>query len=484
MKRMTGIDASFLYMESPSLPMHTLKLGVLDLGAAGGLRFERVLESLRAHMHLLPRLRRRALAVPFGIHHPLWVEDPGFDVAAHVHRVTLPAPGGDLELDALVARVAEEPLDRARPLWQLYVVEGVTLPEGPGPYVAFIAKVHHTVADGMASVEMLRRAMLALTEDGADRDPPGPLPSRAALARAALGEHLGQLRGLPALIAHTMRAGLQARRVTRAALVRPPTPFTGRRTVFNAAISPRRSFTRAELALPVVRQIKALLACTLNDVVLALVAGAVRAYLMARGEPVDEPLTASIPASTSDGSKPGGNEVGSMFTRLHIEVADPIARLRAIQRVTDAAKERHATLGGDLYARWLEFTREAPHRLLWHRIVPRLARPPVHLVVSNVPGPREPLVIEGARLVRLASAGPLLAGVGLNVTVWSYLDTLCFSVLACAEAMPDPPVFAAGLRAALEELHAAALAMEPPTPSAQPEETPTGEPSARRLASS
>lgn len=467
MTRMTGLDASFLYMESPRLPMHTLKFGVLDLGGVpGGLRFDRVLEVLRAHLHLLPRLRERPLPVPFGVHHPLWVLDPTFDLAAHVHRVTLPAPGGDLELDALVARVAAEPLARDRPLWGLWIVEGVQLPDSAGPHVGFILKLHHAVADGVASVELLLRAMQALVVDGAERAAPASLPGRGALVRRALGEHLRQLVGLPALIGHSVRAGLRARRLLRGAAVRPPALFSGRRTVFNGVVSPRRSFTRAELALPQVRRVKDRLGCTVNDVVLAVVAGALRAYLQARGEPTDEPLIASIPASTRDDDEPGpdGNQVASLYTRLHVEIADPIARLRAIQRCTTAAKQLHRTVGGDLLARWLEFTREAPHRLLWHHLLPRLARPPVHLVVSNVPGPAAPLLVEGARLVRLASVGPLLEGVGLNVTVWSYLDTLCFSVLACAEAVPDLPALAVELRAAIEPLDAATAAIDAAAP--------------------
>ena len=160
MIRMTGLDASFLYMEAPNLPMHTLKLGVLDLaGTHGPFRFERVLETLRAHLHLLPRLRWRAVPVPLGIHHPVWVEDPNFRLEAHVRRATLPPPGGPREFDALIGRIAEDLLDRSRPLWELWVVEGVRLPGEGGPYIGFVVKVHHAVADGMAGVEMLRRAM-------------------------------------------------------------------------------------------------------------------------------------------------------------------------------------------------------------------------------------------------------------------------------------------------------------------------------------
>jgi diacylglycerol O-acyltransferase len=441
MIRMTGLDASFLYMEAPNVPMHTLKLGVLDLaGTHVPFRFERVLETLRAHLHLLPRLRWRAIPVP---------------LAAHVRRVTLPPPGGPLEFDALLARIAEEPLDRSRPLWALWVVEGVQLPGEGGPFIGFVAKGHHAMADGIAAMEMLRRAMLALAVDGADQPRPGQLPGPVRLLAAALGAHLRQLGGLPRLLGHTARALLRARSLRRSAEVRAPALCSGPRTVFNRPLSPRRKFARVELSLTAIRELKDRLGCTVNDVVLAVVAGALRSYLLGRGESVDAPLVAAVPATTRPPGRAGGNHVASIYTSLRIDIADPLTRLRTVQRITDAAKRRHEALGGDLLARWLDFSRKGPYRLLWRGIVPRLRHPPVNVVVSNVPGPREPLILEGARLVHLASVGPLIEGAGVNFTAWSYVDVLCVSVLACAEAVPDLPVLADALRTALAELLAA-----------------------------
>lgn len=456
MIRMTGLDASFLYMEAVNLPMHTLKVGVLDLaGTAGPFRFQRVLESLRAHLHLLPRLRWRAVPVPLGLHHPVWVEDPNFRLEAHVRRAILPPPGGPREFDALIARMAGDLLDRSGPLWELWVIEGLQLPGEGGPYVGFIAKVHHAVADGMASMEMLRRGMLSLHPDGADRLPPGPVPGKARLLVAAASAHLRQLTGLPRLLGQTARALLRVHRQDGEAEVRAPRLFSGPRTVFNHPLSSRRGFTRIELPLPTILELRTRLCCTVNDVLLAVVAGGLRNYLLGRGERVDEPLVAALPTTTRPAGRAGGNRVASMYTSLRIDIADPRARLRAIQRITDNAKQRQEALGGDLLAKWLAFNRRGPYRLLWHHIVPRLRHPPVHVVVSNVPGPREPLTLEEARLVQLASIGPLIEGAGLNITAWSYVDVLCVSVLACAEAVPDLPVLAEELRAALAALAAA-----------------------------
>jgi diacylglycerol O-acyltransferase len=461
MQRMTGLDASFLYMESPRLPMHTLKLAVLDVAdVPGGYQFKRVLDLLGGHMHLLPAMRRRIVAVPLGLHHPLWIDDPAFRVEDHVSRARLPDGAGEAELDALLAEIAEQPLPRDRPLWQLWAAEGMTDADGR-PLVAFIAKVHHALGDGLATAEMLRRAMIDVSP--LPEPPPAPvhLPGPAALARKALGEHLRQLAGLPPLIAASVRGGLRARRLARGE-VRPPRLFSGPRTLFNRTITARRDYTRLELPLAEFKRIKRTFACTVNDVVLAVVAGALRRYLQAHGEPCDFPLIASVPSSTG-GTHPAGNHVSSLYSALRADIADPVERLRQTKLATDAAKRKHAALGEDMLARWLEFTRLAPHAWLWRRLLPRLRRPPVHLVVSNVPGPRVPLEIDGARLVRLASVGPLLEGVGLNITVWSYVDTMSFSILSCPDSLPAPDTLAAAMRASLEEL----LALVP-APAAEP----------------
>lgn len=461
MQRMTGLDASFLYMESPRLPMHTLKLVVLDVvDVPGGYQFKRVLDLLGGHMHLLPAMHRKVVAVPLGLHHPLWIDDPEFRVENHVRRVRLPDGAGEAELDALLAEAAEEPLPRDRPLWQVWAVEGFNDGEGRAR-VAFIAKVHHALGDGMATAEMLRRAMLDVSPLPEPAPAPVRLPGRVALAGTALREHLRQLTGLPPLIARSVRAGLRARRRDRAGEVRAPRLFSGRRTLFNRGITARRSYTRVELALADFKRVKRAFACTINDVVLAVVAGAVRRYLLAHGEAADVPLIASVPSSTG-GAHPAGNHVSSLYTALRVDVADPIERLRLTRQVTDAAKHKHEALGEDMLARWLEFTRLAPHAWLWRRLLPRLRRPPVHLVVSNVPGPRVPLAIDGAKVVRLASVGPLLEGVGLNVTVWSYVDAMSFSILSCPDSVTAPQLLATALREALAELVALAPTERPP----------------------
>jgi len=458
MQRMTGMDASFFYMESPRLPMHTLKLAIVDVAdVPGGYRFERVGEVLAAHLQLLPALRRRALPVPLGLHHPVWIDDPAFRIEDHVERVVLPNGAGDAELDEFAARVCEGPLDRTRPLWMLWAVEGLRGADGH-PHVAFLVKLHHAIADGMAAEQMLRAAMSELSGSTPLGPGPAPLPGWWRLVRAALADHLRQRANLPRVLFTTLRGGLRAMWKTRRARVKAPRLFSAPRTVFNREISSRRCFARVDLPLPEFRRIKAALGCTINDVVLATVAGALRAYLLERGEAAEFPLIASVPACTDqDFDNPtAGNHVSSLYTSLRVDLEDPIARLEATRQVTDLAKAKHEALGPNMLSDWMEFSRLAPHAWLWRRMLPRLARPPLHLVVSNVPGPREPLTMDGARLARLSSVGPLLEGVGLNITVWSYIDTMGFSVLACPDSVPDLSRVIALLQASLAELGVAA----------------------------
>jgi len=448
------MDASFFYMESPRLPMHTLKLAIVDVADVPGVyRFERVGEVLAAHLHLLPAMRRRPLAVPLGLHHPVWIDDPAFRIEDHVERVVLPDGAGDAELDEFTARVCEGPLDRTRPLWHLWAVEGLRGADGH-PHVAFLVKLHHAIADGVAAEQMLRAAMSELTGSTPLGPGPAPLPGRWQLARAALADHLRQRANLPRVLFTTIRGGLRAMWHTRRAQVKAPRLFSAPRTVFNREISSRRCFARLDLPLPEFRRIKAALGCTINDVVLAVVAGALRTYLLERGEAAEFPLIASVPACTDQefDNPTAGNHVSSLYTSLRVDLAGPVERLMATKQVTDLAKTKQEALGANMLSDWLEFSRLAPHAWLWRRMLPRLARPPLHLVVSNVPGPREPLGIDGARLVRLSSVGPLLEGVGLNITVWSYIDTMGFSVLACPDGIPDLSRLMALLAGALAEL--------------------------------
>ncbi|MGH9139453.1 MAG: WS/DGAT/MGAT family O-acyltransferase [Acidimicrobiales bacterium] len=474
MERLSGLDASFLYTETPTLHMHTLKYALLDMSdVEGGFTLERFRQVLADRLHLLPAFRRRLVEVPLGLHHAVWIDDPDFDLAAHVRRVGVPFPGGRREMDELIGQIASWPLDRRRPLWEIWVLEGLADdlddPAGQPPSgrtVGFLAKIHHSVADGVAAAAMLANVM-STSPEGDDAPAPGPPwypespPSAWRLLVDAVVDAVRNLRRLPALLLRTTRALRAVARRRKHADVSPPLPVLhSPRTPFNAALTPHRSFATAELSFDDARRVKSRFGVTLNDVVLAMAAGAVRAHLEDLDALPARPLVASVPTSVDGGGGGGtrlsGNRVSNLFTSLRTDLADPVERLLAISEVTRAAKEVQQLMGSELLLDWSEFT--PPRLAAWAmRQYSRLRladrhRPPINLIVSNVPGPREALYVAGGRLEGMWSVGPILEGVGLNITVWSYGDRLFAGLLACPEQLSDLHSLAARLPLALAEL--------------------------------
>ena len=465
MQRLTGVDAGFLYMETPTLHMHTLKISILDpRDIPGGYTFERVREVLAERIHLLPPFRRRLVEVPLHLHHPIWVEDPDFDLDAHIRRVHVAPPGDMRAFSELCSDIASRQLDRRRPLWEIDVVEG--LEDG---HIGFVAKIHHSAADGVAAAEMLANVLEVTPEPKPVPPPTRPwrpdrIPSQLTLVVQALASLIPLLLSLPRLLVRTFGGLAAARRHRKDSDVSPPMPFMTPKTSFNRALTPHRSFVMSSLPLDDFKAVKNAFGTTINDVLLAVCAGGLRRYLERHGELPDRPLVAGVPVSTRGGNGGDGkyraNVVSNMFTALPVQVADPVERLRTISGVTKAAKEVHNALGADMLKDWSEVTPPVPFAA-WMRLYSRLNlanrhRPPINLVVSNVPGPRDPLYVAGARVTAIYSMGPILESIGLNVTVWSYLDQMNFGVVSCPELIPDLWELIGDFGDALAELRKAA----------------------------
>lgn len=469
--RLSGLDASFLYNETAALHMHTLKYAVLDVsGVEGGFSVERLRHELQRRLHLLPPFRRRLVEVPLGLHHPVWIEDPDFDLAAHVRRTGVPAPGGRREMDEVIGELASWQLDRRRPLWECWVLDGLADdlddPTGHPPsgrHVGFLVKMHHAMADGVAAAALLANVMDTAADAvdpplAVDRWRPDPVPSAWRLVRDAAGDAAANLRRLPALVRRTVMNVRAVARRRREAEVSPPVPILHtENTPFNGRLTPHRSFATADLPLDEVKAVRAAFDVSVNDVVLGIVAGALRSHLLATASLPDRPLVAGVPVAADPASgRLSGNRVSNLFTSLCTDVADPAERLAGIHAVTGAAKEVQNLLGVDMLADWVEYAPPRPYAWFM-RLYSRFGlaehhRPPINLVVSNVPGPREPLYVAGGRLVGIWSVGPILEGIGLNVTVWSYLDRVHVGVLGCREHWSDLHVVTDGMTAALAEL--------------------------------
>lgn len=458
-ERLPGVDAGFLYMETPAQHMHTLKIAHLDLSdVPGGYRYELFAKGVAARLHLLPPFRRRLQHVPLQLHHPIWVEDDDLDLAEHLQRVVLPSPAGKAEIELAIAEFAGSPLDRTRPLWSIAVLEGL-----PDDRVVVVAKMHHALADGVAASALLANVMDAAQPQADSTRQPEPTPSSPRLLVDAVVGQVRQLLHLPGLLGRTLASVVALIRRRRDLDVLPPRPILDTpRVSFNGAITARRSFATASLPLADFKVVRQSYGVSFNDVVLAVVSGALVRWLEARDEHPATSLTAGVPVATDPpGAQPrtSGNRVSNMFTSLCTDVADPGDRLLAISRVTDAAKVVQEALGLDMLQDWVQYTPPLPFSAFmraysrWHGADHH--RAPFNVVVSNVPGPREPLAIGAARLTELYSVGPILEGIGLNITVWSYCDQMAFSALACPDTFEDLPGLAAQLEPALADLRAA-----------------------------
>jgi WS/DGAT/MGAT family acyltransferase len=463
MRRLGGLDAAFLYAETPAWHMHVSALLIVDPSSAPDrFSFDALKEMTVGRLPSVPQFRWRPVEVPLGLDRPVWVEAEDFDPDYHIRRIGVPAPGGPDELGDLVGHLTGYKLDRSKPLWEMWVIEG--LADGT---VAVLTKIHHSIIDGVSGAG-LAEILLDL-----EPEPNRPEPEvRDSLHH----EHVpngwrlfgqGLLTAAFATPWRMARYGVELTRkgITVAGMLRsdrpPTTPLQTPRTCFNAPITPHRSFASASVSLDRVKAIKHVYDVKLNDVVLALCAGALRRYLEHLGDLPDQPLVAQVPVSLRvEGDDQVGTKVGPMFTSLATDVDDPVKRLLAIHEDTTRAKAmRHALSAHGI----MGLTETTPPGLL--TLAARMYTaagleehgPPLYnVIISNVPGPPFPLYMAGARLVRMFPMGPLILGGGLNITVISYRDALDFGFLTCPETAPDTDFIADGIPLALDELERAA----------------------------
>jgi WS/DGAT/MGAT family acyltransferase len=464
MRQLTSLDAQFLALETARQSGHVAGLAILDPSTAPGGELETAdIQALIVdRLPLLPPLRWRLAEVPLGLDYPYWVDDPDFDLHFHVRELALPAPGSDGQLAEQVARIVSRPLDRARPLWELYLIFGL-----PSGHVAMLTKIHHALIDGMSGAEIMG-LLLDLGPEApklpADPDWKGeadtPPTTGEMLARGLMGlprYPLRLLRSLPSAIPNideTPFAALPgAGAIGRVAAgvqgllgegERPQhTSLRAPKTSFNARISPHRRFAFGSLSLDEVKAIKNRHGCTVNDVVVSICAGAVRRWLIEHDELPIEPLVAQIPVSVRTSEQVGtyGNRIMLMSAPLFTGEADPVKRLHRTHEALGDMKERHRALPAQLlqdvnhFIPPAVFSRAA--RLTFRLSTSGAGRPTWNLVISNVPGPQIPLYCAGAQLRANYPVSVITDGMGLNITVMSYLGSLDFGIVADRDQMPD-----------------------------------------------
>jgi WS/DGAT/MGAT family acyltransferase len=478
MRQLTGLDAQFLALETSRQYGHVGGLAVVDPSTTptGRLELADVHKMLEERLHMLPPFRWRLRQVPFGLDYPYWLDDPDFDLEYHVRELAIPPPATDEKVAAQVARIFSRPLDRAHPLWELYLIHG--LPEGRA---AVMTKIHHSAVDGMSGAEIMA-VILDLSPEGrevppaddghADREP----SDFEMLVRGLLGtprywqrvlrsmpstlpnlEHAPIISEVPgaktvgrttARLARTIR-GRRSRVLERSTLTPP-------RTSFNRRVSAHRRFAFGHLSLDEVKEVKNAYGCTVNDVVLAICAGAVRRWLIEHGELPASPLVTQVPVSVRTEEQIGtfGNRIGMMSVPLFTDEPDPAERLRKTHEAMRHAKERHKALPAELLQDATQFIPPAVFASA-SRVTFSLAsnrRPIWNLVISNVPGPQFPLYLAGARVEANYPISVVTDGLGLNITVMSYCGRLDFGIVADREQMPDVWNLMGWLRESLQEL--------------------------------
>ena len=465
MSRLKGADASFLYMENPVVHMHVSGVMILDPSTMeGGYSFERFRDHVVERLHLIPMFRHRLLRVPLGIDHPVMVDDPNFDLDAHLHRHRLRAPGRMADLALFVGNHASEPLDQSRPLWDMVVVEGVE-----GDRIALVTKMHHVAVDGVTGTDLMAHLVDLTPEPGPPRSEPVPfhprrLPSSLRLmADAVVSRAMDPLRVFRSFGRAAASVGRLSQAVfgdDDAALM--ARPFDAPRTFFNHSLTPRRSVAFATAALEDCKFVKNVFGTTVNDVFLAACSQALRGYMAERGDVPRRPLLASVPVSVHGQTAETGavNQVSDMFVRLPTDLADPVEQLRSVQLETRDAKEAHGAIGADMIGDVTELTPPALFNLasrLYSRagLAERLA-PIQNVVISTVPGSPIPLYVAGARLEGVYPFGPLIEGAGLNITVLSTMGNMDIGVIACPDIAPDVEDLADGIVAGIAALRAAA----------------------------
>lgn len=467
MEALTGLDASFLYLETPTTHMHVGGVSIVE----GSMAFETFRDLVASRIHLVPKLRQRLVEVPLSIDYPYWVDDPDFNIHLHLQHVRLPSPGGWRELRKLASGIFSKPLDRSRPLWEFTFVEGIdTIKQVPEGSVALISKIHHAAIDGVAGTDIMALLFDMSSKAKEIEAPkpfnPEPMPNEIEMVARSTYNFFTKPLKLPQIIADTVNATIKTGFLTRAQGVDLPTvPFTAPSTRLNRIISAQRKWNTAILSLDRVKTLKRVMDVTVNDVMLAICAGALRRYLLEKDELPPKPLVAMVPISTrGKGSEEGGNRLSMMFVQLATDIEDNIERLQKISENTNRGKIYQQAIGAKMLSNIAE---SVPFGLgnqairLYSRMqFAQQHAPMFNVVITNVPGPQFPIYLNGHKLISQMGGAPIVDGMGLIITIFSYNGQMTVSPTSDVNSMPDLNIFTRYIRESANALEADILALE------------------------
>ena len=459
MEQLSAMDASFLYIESPSMLQHVLGVMLFDAsGSEGRFTVERFRQSLLDRLHLMPAFSRRLVEVPLHLDHPYWVHDDAVDIDRHLRTTTCPAPG-DLEaLGRLVGDIGSKQLPRDRPLWELWLVEGMASGQ-----VALVAKMHHSTIYGSAGADMMAH-LLDLTPDGREVEP-AATPTVAEhpsgvglLARAGLNTARRPALAAQTLVQGARRVGQLGGLVVQSVTSKAPVtlPFSAPRSLLNGPLTPSRQAAFTTVDFADIKRVKDAYGTKVNDVVLAAVTDSLRAYFLKRDALPSKALIASCPMNLGAGAVEGTNKLTAMMVPLPVLTADPVQRLHEVAASTQSAKGFTDALGPEAVGEIAELMPaliiKTGSKLYDGLGLSRLHPPLQSLVVSNMPGPPIPLYCAGAQVDAVFPLGPLLPGAGLNITVLSNMGKLDVGMLCCPDLVPEVWEIADGFPAAVATL--------------------------------
>ena len=457
MERLSGLDASFLYIESPTQPLHVCSILELDTSTVpGGYTFDRLRDELALRIAAIPEFRAKLADSQFNLDYPVWVDDDAFDLGTHLHRIGLPSPGGRRELAEVCGHIASAPLDRSRPLWEMWVIEGVadTDPRAGG-LLAVMTKVHHAAVDGVTGANLLSQLCSVEPEEPAPEPVQGP--GRAGplqIAASGLVRFAARPWQLANVMPTTVATIVKTLRRARSGLTMAA-PFAAPATRFNASITADRNVALAQVDLDDIKKIKDRFEVTVNDVVMALCAAVLRWFLGDHDELPARSLVAMVPVSVHDKSdRPGHNQLSGMFCKLETQIGDPAERLRAIARADAAAKNHSSAINPMLLQDWAQLAARAVFGAIFRLVAdsPLIGNPVHNLIISNVPGPQAQLYFLGCEVEAMYPLGPLFHGCGLNVTAMSLNGKLNVGVISCPDLLPDLWRLVDDFDVALEEL--------------------------------
>jgi diacylglycerol O-acyltransferase / wax synthase len=451
MDRMSPLDASFLAIEDDNNPMHIGNVSIFEGPAP---TYGDVVRMVASKLPLVPRYRQRVRMLPLQLGRPIWVDDPHFQVLYHIRRTAVPSPGDNEELRNLAGRVFAQNLDRSKPLWEMWIVEGLK-----GGRWALISKVHHSMVDGVSGTDLLT----VLLDSSAtvqrtvvdDWDPPGEPAMGEVIARTlieGIAKPVDAVRGLPALARSPLPGGMSVGDVRRSAGTYW-SMLRNRTADLNGPIGPHRRWSWARSSLAEVKEIRAALPGTVNDVVLAVITRGFRDLLVGRGDEVEGRIVRTmVPVSVRSEAEKGtlNNRVSAMFADLPVGIRDPVERLQVIQRQLDGLKESKMAAGADSIMQLAGF---APPTLLalGTRLASRLPQRTLNTVTTNVPGPRFPLYMAGRQMLEAYPFVPIQGNMRIAVAIFSYLGGLNYGVTGDYDSTPDIEVLTSGIEAGMAE---------------------------------